>query len=100
MHVPIAQWNPDRGYWETNQLDLLSGQPDVWSETWPPSGMTRAGALYVLQTPELLTSEPDCSLLPTPTANLGTCGGPQDPVKRRAGGHSVSLQDQISALSQ
>ena len=44
------------------------------------------------------TSAPDCSLLATPTANLGTCGGPQHPDKRRAGGHSVSLQDQISAL--
>ena len=38
------------------------------------------------------------SELATPTANLGTCGGPQHPDKRREGGHSVSLQDQISAL--
>lgn len=32
-------------------------------------------------------------LLPTPTANLGENGGAQDPAKRRAGGHTVSLQD-------
>lgn len=44
------------------------------------------------------TSVPGCSLLATPTANLGTCGGPQEPVKRRAGGHSVTLQDQVSAM--
>lgn len=32
-------------------------------------------------------------LLPTPTANIGDNGGSQDPDKRRAGGHSVSIQD-------
>lgn len=32
-------------------------------------------------------------LLPTPTTNLGANGGSQNPEKRRAGGHSVSLQD-------
>lgn len=32
-------------------------------------------------------------LLPTPAANLGRCGGPQHPDKRRAGGHSVSIED-------
>ena len=98
MDEPIARWNPSRECWEREQLDLLSGQPDVWSETWPASGMTRNGVLCELPTPELLTSEPDSSLLATPTANLGTCGGPQDPEKRRAGGHSVTLQDQVTAL--
>lgn len=37
-------------------------------------------------------------LLPTPTANLGSNGGPQDPVKRRAGGHSISLEDAVHLL--
>lgn len=32
-------------------------------------------------------------LLPTPTTNVGANGGSQDPDKRRAGGHSVSIQD-------
>jgi len=32
-------------------------------------------------------------LLPTPTSNLGSNGGSQHPQKRRAGGHSVSIQD-------
>lgn len=32
-------------------------------------------------------------LLPTPTTNIGANGGSQDPDKRRAGGHSVSIQD-------
>ena len=98
MQEPIARWNPNRDCWEEEQLDLLSGLSAVWSETWPVSGMTVAGQLYVLPTPEPHTNEPASSLLATPTANLGNCGGPQDPEKRRSGGHSVTLQDQVSAL--
>jgi DNA (cytosine-5)-methyltransferase 1 len=40
------------------------------------------------------TSEPQsASLLPTPTANLGSNGGSQHPVKRRRGGHQPSIAD-------
>lgn len=98
MPEPIARWNPNRQCWEREQMDLLSGQPDVWQETWPQSGTAQRGVLYELPTQAHPTSAPDSSLLATPTANLGTCGGPQDPDKRREGGHSVSLQDQVSAL--
>ena len=41
---------------------------------------------------------PDLTLLPTPTSNLGSNGGPQDPDKRRAGGHSVSIEDAVHGL--
>lgn len=41
---------------------------------------------------------PDLTLLPTPGANLGHNGGPQDPDKRRAGGHSVSIEDAVHGL--
>ena len=91
-------WNPSRDCWESEQMDLLSGQQDVWSETWPQSGMTRNGVLLALPTSAPLTSESDCSLLATPQANLGSCGGSQPPEKRREGGHSVSLADQIEHL--
>lgn len=37
-------------------------------------------------------------LLPTPGANLGYNGGPQHPDKRRAGGHSVSIEDAVHGL--
>lgn len=37
-------------------------------------------------------------LLPTPTANLGRNGGGQDAGKRRAGGHSVSIEDAVISL--
>lgn len=92
-------WNPSRDCWESEQMDLLSGQQDVWSETWPQSGMTRNGVLLALPTSVPLTSERDCSLLATPQANLGSCGGSQPPEKRREGGHSVSLADQIEYLA-
>ena len=39
------------------------------------------------------------TLLPTPGANLGSNGGPQHPDKRRAGGHSVSIEDAVHGLS-
>ena len=44
------------------------------------------------------TGGPDLTLLPTPDAYSADRGGPQHPDKRRAGGHSVTLADQVSAL--
>ena len=79
-------------------MDLLSGRQAVWSAIWPPSGMTRNGVLSEIPTSAPLTSESACSLLATPQANLGSCGGSQPPEKRREGGHSVSLADQIEHL--
>ena len=79
-------------------MDLFSAQQAVWSEIWPASGMTRNGVLSALPTSEPLISESDFSLLATPQENLGSCGGSQPPKKRREGGHSVSLADQIEHL--
>lgn len=42
---------------------------------------------------------PDLVTLPTPSANLGDNGGPQHPDKRRAGGHSVTIEDAIHGLA-
>ena len=91
-------WNQSRDCWETEQMDLFSAQQAVWSEIWPASGMTRNGVLSALPTLVPLTSASDLPLLATPQANLGSCGGSQEPEKRRAGGHSVSLADQIEHL--
>lgn len=96
---PIVWWNQSRDCWETEQMDLFSERPAVWSETWPQQGMTRNGVLSVLPTSVHLISESDFSLLATPQANLGSCGGSQPPKKRREGGHSVSLADQIEHLA-
>ena len=79
-------------------MDLFLERPAVWSETWPASGMTRSGALSELPTLVPRTSVSGSSLLATPQANLGSCGGSQPPEKRREGGHSVSIADQIEHL--
>ena len=94
----LVWWNPRRDCWESEQMDLLSGRQAVWSEIWPVSGMTRSGALSELPTSVPLTSESACSLLATPQANLGSCGGSQPPEKRRESGHAVSLADQVEHL--
>ena len=75
MPEPIAQWNPTRDCWETTQqASLLSEHLDVYSETWPTSGMTRSGVAYALPTWEPPTGDSESSfllpaaMLPTPTS--------------------------------
>ena len=71
MPKPIAQWNPARSAWETDEVSLC-GHSDVFSETWPSSGMTRAGRAYALPTWERRTdgsaSSSSPGTLPTPTS--------------------------------
>lgn len=67
--TPFALYDPDESCWRTSQATFLSGS-DLYSATWPPSGMTRAGCAYELPTPALPTAEPaSSSLLPTPVVN-------------------------------
>lgn len=44
------------------------------------------------------TSEPPLPVLRTPTAQLAVNGGSQHPDKRKAGGHSPTLADQVEHL--
>lgn len=69
LSAPFAIFDPDSCSWRTSQLSL-TGDLDEFSEGWPASGMTVAGAAYALATPERPTSESAGSLLPTPTASL------------------------------
>ena len=52
-------------------MDLLSGHLGVFSETWPPSGMTRNGVAFELPTWELPTDDIEYSWLPTQRATRG-----------------------------
>lgn len=96
MPTPIATLNLARGVWETNQ-GALCGHLVPYLETWPAWGMTRSGVAYALPTwAPHMDGSGSLSLLPTPDAYDGTRGSAQPPMKRRLGGHSVSLQDVAS----
>jgi hypothetical protein len=45
---PIARWNPARDVWESGTTGLFCEHSDVFSGTWPISGMTRSGVAYPL----------------------------------------------------
>jgi hypothetical protein len=71
MPQPIAQWNPIRQLWETDQTELFCEQQEPFSVTWPTSGMTLGGRLFPLRRLEPRTSGNEFSslqglLLPTP----------------------------------
>jgi hypothetical protein len=72
---PIATWNSVRGVWEKNEPSLLCEHWELFSATWPTSGMTQNGQAYELPTPERHTTDSESSSLPTPTTqdNSGKC---------------------------
>ena len=96
----LAQWNPTRDCWETTQqASLLCEHWDVYSETWPTSGMTRSGVAYALPTWEPPTGDSESSsLLPTPVATEGTKGTLQSSDEREAQGRQVYLSNAIGSL--
>lgn len=81
MHQQAAQatWNPERDLWETDAMDLFSGHSDAYSETFPISGMTRNGQLFLRPQSEPHTGEIEYSswrgLLPTPRVSDHTGAG-------------------------
>lgn len=95
MQKPVAVWNSARDVWETPQTEgFFCEHLDVYSETFPTSGMTAGGKLYELPTlAHRMEDQGSSSLLPTPHAGLGTRGGAQHPEKKKAGGHMVDLGD-------
>lgn len=97
----FAWYDRETSCWRTSQGTFLSGS-DLFSETWPRSGTTRAGCAYELPTPALPTGEPgSSSLLPTPmtvntTSERAQTGRPTSGPQR--GGPSFGLQDVVSLL--
>ena len=71
----IANWNSARDVWEVQTTGLFCEHSDVFSETWPSSGMTRGGTAYEQPTsaPRMVGSA-SSSLLPTPEAKLSDSG--------------------------
>ena len=95
----IATWNPERDCWETGVEDIF-GHSDVFSETWPTSGMTRNGVAYALPTWEPHTTASGCSSSPpaemfrTPAAAEAE-GGALSPERARVENRTLRLTGQI-----
>ena len=66
--VLLASFDPGTSSWRTSQLSLLGGS-EVFSGTWPRSGMTRSGIAFRLQPLAPLTKGIVSGLLPTPAAS-------------------------------
>jgi hypothetical protein len=74
----LASYDRATSSWRTRQACLVSGW-QMFSETWPRSGMTRSGIAYQLATLAPITSEIASGLLPTlMTGNTSMSGGPQN----------------------
>lgn len=99
MPEPIANWNPERDVWEVPGVaDLFSEQLDVFSETFPTSGMTVSGAAYELPTWEPHTGDTgSLSLLRTVMADEAG-GGPLSPALAAARGQTLRLSGQMIDL--
>jgi len=65
---PLAIWNPARGVWEVPETEnLICEHSELYSATWPSSGMTRNGWAYALPTSApRMDDSASSSLLPTP----------------------------------
>lgn len=93
---PIARWNPARDVWEVPDSEgLLCEHLDVFSGTFPTSGMTVDGSAYELPTWASRTDGSASSFLPTPAAADGM-GGPGH--SGRQGG--LNLRTAVSYLPQ
>ena len=67
--MPLANYDPATQSWKMYGDTYLWGDSPLL-ETLPPSGMTLNGELFLQPAWEPITAETDCSLWPTPKANL------------------------------
>lgn len=69
-HALLATYGLATQSWKTSQHSIFEDL-DVFSETFPKSGMTRSGMLYLLAPLEPRMSESAAGLLPTPRVSRG-----------------------------
>ena len=107
VQQPTATWNSARGVWErTGMANLLCEHWELFSVTWPTSGMTRNGQVFALPMLERLTvgSEsslspiPEESMLRTPSAIEGQ-GGAISEDKARERNRMLQVRDQMAQLA-
>lgn len=88
---PIATWNTARGVWETNQANLFCEHWELYSVTWPTSGMTLNGQAYELPMRVRLTTDSGYSSLPTPTVSDQYTANLSSTQQSEGSLHSVTL---------
>jgi hypothetical protein len=93
----LARFDPDTSSWKMLR-PCLFGEWDEFSGIFPPSGMTRSGALYQLPTSALPTCENGSGLWRTPDASVVT-GGAANAEDRKRQGHAIGLHDQVNTPS-
>jgi hypothetical protein len=95
VQQPIAKWNPETQLWETDQIDLFSGQSELFSAIFATSGMTRNGRLLPLPALGHRTEESGCSLLPTPVAS-DSVGARNSTAWRSNPNHTINIGDTLT----
>jgi hypothetical protein len=107
VQQPTAIWNSVNGVWERPATaNLFCAHLELFSVTWPISGMTLNGQVFELPTLERLTTDSESLLLPipeesmfrTPQAKEGEGGAVFEDVKRARGNH-IMVRDQIAQLA-
>jgi hypothetical protein len=98
---PTAMWNPARGVWEKPTENLLCEHWELFSETWPTSGMTRDGQVFEL--PMRVRLMPGSESLLSPTLRtpsvIDSTGGAKNANEAESKGNHVKLQDQMATLA-
>lgn len=91
MPKQIAEWNTHLKLWSKPGGGQLFEHWELYSETWPTSGMTQGGQAYELPKQAHRTNVSEFLSLPTPKANDGYKGNTQTSEERKAKGFYVDL---------
>ena len=94
----LASFDPASRSWRTAQCSLFEGL-ELFSETWPRSGMTRSGIAYQLPPSAPLTDGTESGYWRTPdTGKGGTSGLLKEGKDRRENGQPIQIRlvDQVN----
>ena len=101
MPKPIMEWNTSKKIWMLSQEETLFGRWELFSGTWPTSGMMLDGVVYELPTQAHRTTDSESSSLPTlrtPSVTDGT-GGAVSETQAVERGRMVKVADQMAELA-
>jgi hypothetical protein len=92
----LASYDQRSQSWKTSQLSLLEEWVE-FLETWPESGTTRNGQLFLRAPWAQHMCDEECSLWPTPTASMDGRGF-GIPLHERSGRYRLSTVRRVHAL--